>query len=80
MKPNWYSSYTPKTAAGITAMSGGANLLTFVKYFRGTTYYTTSFDGDYLHGTATAVVAIGAEKLALAYTVASISAATICLY
>jgi hypothetical protein len=57
MTPNWYSSYTPKTEAGITAMSG--NLETFVKYFRGTSYYNKPFDGDYLHGTAT-TVAIGA--------------------
>lgn len=31
MQPNWYSSYTPKTAAGITGMSGGNSLKAFVE-------------------------------------------------
>ena len=78
MQPNWYSTFTPKTAAGITAMTNGSDLLAFVKYMRGTLYYETAFNGDYLHGTVTKVT-IGANKLTMAY-IASISAAVITMY
>lgn len=73
MQPNWYSSYTPKTAAGITAMSGGSDLLAFVKYFRGTNYYNKPFNGDY----KTTITVTGAQQLAMAYSVATISALAI---
>jgi hypothetical protein len=54
MQPNWYSSYTPKTAAGLTAMN--SELLDFVKFFRGTQYYTTAWDVNYTFGTTTPTI------------------------
>ena len=51
MQPNWYSTYTPKTIAGISSMYGGSDLENVVKFFRGTNYYTSAFDVDYTSGT-----------------------------
>ena len=53
-----------------------SELLDFVKFFRGTQYYTTAWDVNYTFGTTTPT--IGAYRLA--YSIAAVSAMAISLY